>query len=484
MDSSASQIAAPTAEVADLKAQIAHILSTLTPEITRLKSENADLRLENAALKKRVKLLEAKLKLDSTNSHQPPSADMPKDKPPTNGPPKPGKLKKGAQPGHPFHERNLVDLQPGDSVVPYLPICPCGAKNAFDDLDLIERFQRFELPLRPVEVTEFQCYAGTCIHCKQRVEAVFPEALSRHAFGDRLTAFIAMASGEWHLSKRQIQAMLEALLGVPISVGSVVDQQQVVSQALAGAHEDIATQVRSSHVANVDETSWEVAGKLHWLWVMVNAMSALFLIQDSRSGEAARALIGEFDGVLGSDRYKSYEQFNHLLRQLCWAHLVRDFLKWELKGSRNASALLNNTRRLFEAWWDYKAGKKTWEEFQVSASIARTCMTMWLKKVEAEKLPEVSGKATELLRQWEHAWTFAHHPGIEPTNNLAERMLRKAVLWRKCSFGTASEKGSRFAERILSFLATMKLRGKDQLDALEEAVKAFRAGGLIRVPAL
>src|SRR5207245_4355244 len=72
-------------------------------------------------------------------------------------------------------------------------------------------------------------------------------------------------------------------------------------------------------------------------------------------------------------------------------------------------------------------------------------------------------------------WTFVSTEGVEPTNNHMERLLRRAVLWRKRSFGCWSESGCRFVERILTVVQTRRLQGKGVLDYLHDALRAHRA---------
>jgi len=80
-----------------------------------------------------------------------------------------------------------------------------------------------------------------------------------------------------------------------------------------------------------------------------------------------------------------------------------------------------------------------------------------------------------LLDIYPALWTFARVEGVEPTNNVAERTLRSAVIWRKISFGNHSDAGCRFAERILTTVQTLRLQGRQVLAYLRDAVAAHRA---------
>ena len=428
-------------------------------------------------LQDELRELKAKSGQNSSNSNKPPSSDAPFKKPSTERPKAPGKRPKGAQRGHTLHERHLVELDlTRDKQFEFKPTCSCGCTR-FDDVELVERFQRFELPERPVEVTEFRRYRATCRGCDTQVEAPFPDWVGgTYAYGNRLVALIGLAASDFKLSKRDLQSLVQDVLGAPISVGSIVDQQQTVSRALEASYGAIERTAQQAAVANVDETSWFFKGTLWWLWVMSTPQAVLFKIQPRRNTEAAQQLLGQFDGLLGSDRFGAYESYSLEQRQLCWAHLIRDFLKWQLFGSKAAERLLDQAEWLFMGWWRYRDGHTTWALFQSWAALVRARMEEALDAVEAEGLVSVTERVRQLQKVWTAAWTFAEQEGVEPTNNEAERMLRKAVLLRKISYGTQSEKGNQFTERILSFSATVRRLKRAVFSELGLAVTALRAG--------
>ena len=90
--------------------------------------------------------------------------------------------------------------------------------------------------------------------------------------------------------------------------------------------------------------------------------------------------------------------------------------------------------------------------------------------------PGTAGTCRDILKREEALWTFVDVPGVEPTNNLAERQIRPGVLWRKGSFGTQSAAGSRFVERIMTVVSTLKQQGRNVLDYLAEACEAANQG--------
>jgi hypothetical protein len=73
-------------------------------------------------------------------------------------------------------------------------------------------------------------------------------------------------------------------------------------------------------------------------------------------------------------------------------------------------------------------------------------------------------------------WTFAVEGDVEPTNNHAERVLRRAVLWRRRSFGCHSADGCQFVERIQTVVQTLRQQKRSVLAFLSEAIQAHRTG--------
>src|SRR3954470_14888618 len=99
-----------------------------------------------------------------------------------------------------------------------------------------------------------------------------------------------------------------------------------------------------------------------------------------------------------------------------------------------------------------------------------------LRRGQANPDRKAAALCRELDKWWAALWTFARVEGVEPTNNAAERALRPAVLWRKGSFGSDSEAGSRFAERLLTVVATCRQQGRRLLDCLMAAGEAALLG--------
>ena len=166
-------------------------------------------------------------------------------------------------------------------------------------------------------------------------------------------------------------------------------------------------------------------------------------------------------------------------RQICWAHLKRDFKKVVDRGGKGegvGNAGLRVVRRVFEAWHAHQKKEITREGLQERlAPVIRRLNAVLVAGCKGDD-PTAATFCNNLLELEQAMWTFARVAGVEPTNNHIERLLRRAVLWRKRSFGSQSEAGCRFVERILTVVQTRRLRGEGVLEFLHDALVAARAG--------
>jgi transposase len=440
-----------------------------------------------AALDKRVQELEALarqlLGRNSSNSSIPPSANPPNA--PQPAPKQRSGLKPGAQPGH--SAQNRLRLPP-EQVTRFEHFVPTTCERCQQPLPaeagpaepLPVWHQVVEIPQVVAQVTEYQGHARTCPGCGHCTQAVIPQALRDHAYGPRLTATVSCLTGEYHVSKRDAQGILQTILGVNVAVGSVVACEQETSAATAAAHEEARQASQHVAAANLDETSWKLGKKLIWLWTAVSSVCTLFVIHPKRGAEALAVIFRQaFAGVMITDRWVVYDRQPLLRRQLCWAHLIRDFQACFERGGeakKIGEQLLCLADDVFTFWYQVRDGTLARSTFQRHLGTLRP----WLREVLAEGsvcgCAKTRALCKNLLKREKALWTFARVEGVEPTNNAAERALRRAVLWRKRSFGCKSEAGCRYVERLLTVVKTLRQQGRPVLDYLAEAIAAQRAG--------
>ena len=423
-----------------------------------------------AGLEARIANLEARLNQNSSNSSKPPSSDPPSVKP---APPKlPSGRKKGGQPGHRRHTRPLL---PPDEVVE-LRADACGHCHArlsgHDPEPLVH--QVIELPPVRPHVTEYRRHRLECPRCGRHACPTLPSGV-RGGYGPRVQAACGLLSGAYRIGKRGVARLMNDLFGVPISPAAVCKLQHQNAAAL----EPIAREAHA-HVAqkpaNVDETGWREGSRRGWLWTAVTDVVSVFVVRLSRGRAVLAELINGKPGVLTTDRYAAYNHLSAHRRQICWAHLRRDFqamIDRANAGSELGEELLAHANILLGAWQRVRDGTLSRRGFraQYLTWIRREVRNLLLSG-SACGCAKTAAVCRELLAIEPAHYTFAAMEGVEPTNNAAERALRHAVCWRKTSYGTDSASGSRFVERILTVVASCRQQGRNVLAFLTEAIHA------------
>jgi transposase len=291
---------------------------------------------------------------------------------------------------------------------------------------------------------------------------------------------IALLSGRYRLSRREVRQLLQDLWQVRVSLGAVVRQEQAQSAALAPVVEEARAAVAQAPVVNRDETGWRQEQQRAWLWTAVTAELTVFRVDRSRGRAAIEALLGSaFTGVVGADRWSAYRRFPAERRALCWAHLKRAFQGLVDRGGEGEPIGrwgLAEIERVVALWHRFRAGEFGREELRRRMIPLQARLGRLLRRGQERSDRKAVGLCRELRKWWPALWTFTRVEGVEPTNNVAERALRPAVLWRKGSFGCHSEAGSRFAERLLTVAATCRQQGRALLDFLVAAGEAVLQG--------
>ena len=413
---------------------------------------------------------------NSRNSSRPPSADPPSA---VRLKSKPTGRKPGGQPGHKGVTRPLLPPEQVTRVVPVKPkICRhCGAKLCGDDPHP-ERHQVVEVPKPIADVTEWQLHGLVC-DCGVLTRAALPEGVPTGAFGPRLQALVAGCTGVYRLSKRTTEELLESVFDVPMALGSVTACEQAMSESVAAPVAEAHDHVKQQPVIHADETGWREARRRAWLWVAVTQFVTVFMIHSRRGAVAARALLGDFAGILVTDRWSAYNGWKTRLRQVCWAHLLREFTSFSERAGaagRIGKDLLECVEKMFDWWYRVRDGTLARSSFQEYMKPLRRRVRALLEEGKACDNAKTAGTCREILKLERALWTFVRVPGVEPTNNAAERAIRPGVLWRKGSFGTHSPAGSRFVERMMTVAATLKQQKRNIIDYLTQAAEAALRG--------
>jgi transposase len=428
-------------------------LDEFSQRIAALEAENRDLR--------------ERLNTNSSNSSLPSSKSFKKKK----NDRKPSGKKAGAQSGHKGHYRKLLPTEEVDFTQSCrLPEeCECGGKIKL--LPEVVRHQVYELPELKLDVTEYQLERGCCDACYGKKVASLPKGVTWGITGSRLTGFMSELTAKYGLSRSELKVFLKEIFNFTLSKGSIFNKQKIVNAALAASVEELLPIVKESISVNADETGHNRDGKREWLWGVISPVAAYFSIHASRGKKILRHLMGDFKNIVISDRYIAYTIFDSSQRQICWAHLKRDFKKLSEKEDkivrRIGKKLLEYESELFKLWHQFKSGVISRNTLIWRANPIRRHIGYLLEQgCYTDPALKIVRFCKNLLDNFYALWTFLEVDGVEPTNNHAERSLRPYVIWRKKYFCTRSDYGSEFIARIASIITTCKLNGKSSFEFL------------------
>jgi len=424
-----------------------------------------------ALLIERVKLLEERVKLDSSNSSKPPSSDGP------------GKLnraqrrassrKRGAQPGHKGHSRAILDVTEVDRVVDCRPeaVCECGGPVELTDQP--QRHQVFEVPPMRAQVDEYRIYSGRCAGCGKPHAGVLPAGVPKGQLGPRALSLVGVLGTRYHLTQRKIRNLLEQLMGLSFSVGAISQAHGKVAQALKTPVAEAAASLCSADALWMDETHYPREGIANWVWAAVQPLLAVFAIYPSRARYVILDFIGDkCTAAVTTDRYAGYAFIDNERRQICWAHLLRDLNRI---GQRQGLAgqigrkLLGLGLVMFR-WRD--KGQLAGDRLDGLKRRMRAALELGAQQQQCSR---TANTCANILKLWPALWTFTTNPSLVPTNNAAEQALRSIVLKRKISGPTRSLRGDQFLSRGFSVHESCLRQGRDLWDFMHSAVHAFIA---------
>jgi transposase len=475
-------------EWAQVPDSVCKLIEELVRRIDNIEQNMAALREENDLLKEQVART-------SANSSQPSSKNRLDFKP--NRKEISGK-KRGGQIGHIGHERKLYPVEMCQEVIDYYPekCSKCGSQVK-ESNSQIYRHQVVEVPpVKPI-VTEHRFHQMTCTCCgKENQAPLMAEIIGKGGYGSRVAAYIGLFSSQYRQSYRQIARIMQAVFGLHMSLGTIKNLRTEVSEAVRDAVTEAQEYVQQQPTVGVDETGFKqrngdgqnAAKTSGWLWVVVTPLIISFQVILSRATTAAQTVLGEtFTGFITSDRCPAYNWVDVSHRQLCWAHLKRDFIQISERVGASAeigAALLTQEKLLFNLWHQFRNEQLTRSQLiQAVKPIQAEFSSILLEAAELhidpqEKTPLAKTVRTcrNLLKLEVALWLFVSEDGVEPTNNAAERAIRPAVIWRRTSFGSDSLAGSEFVSRLLTVVSSLNLQERNILDFLAESILAARYG--------
>lgn len=420
----------------------------------------------------RIADLEERLNKNSKNSSKPSSTDRKANTDQT--------ARKPRMPRKGINRKPIPPERVDQFVTCDLDHCPdCGSGDLIDG-GTLETLQQVELPEVKAHVTEFSLKKYTCSCCGHSSTANLPKGIPNSVFGPRLMALVANLTGVMHLSKRDAMRLLKDLFDIDICEGSVVNIEERVAAAIKEIYERIHDVVtKSSLCKHFDETSWRDKGKSQFVWIASTSQAACFKIDPSRSREAFERFVGTLaPSPVVTDRYAVYNEVS-TSHQYCLAHLIRDFRKFAERKSEDGplgEVIEKELRATCKIYRAYKRGEISLKSRNIRLGRARKRLEYDLVDGLANASDDMAKFCENVLDDFDHLWVFREFTDVDPTNNLAERDLRKLVLWRKKSYGTRSDRGQRYVERITSIAETIKRHGRVVFTFLKEAITAFYHG--------
>jgi transposase len=469
-------------------ARVVAELGQAKAELAEAKARIEQLEAQQATLLAAMEKLREELSKNSSNSNLPPSSDGPgaafrgvrKPRKPKSG------RKRGGQKGRKGSHRQL--LAPGD-VDRFVDVYPEGCEACARPLPQTpdpdaRRYQQVELLVGGGRhTTQWSRHAVECT-CGHATRAAYdPHQIPASAFGPRLTSLVATLTGVYHLSRRNTKLLLHEVFGIDVSVGAISQMEARVSKALEPASDEAHAEVVAALVKHTDATTWLMAGITMSLWTLCTLSTTVFRI----FVDGARATIesmftdeaGKQHGIMVSDRASVFGFWLMAMRQVCWAHLLRLFVGFSQRdgpAGRFGRELLDHAKLVFEYWQGLSSGKLSRDELQRWMEPVQRRFEALLRRIVAADICGLSGSCANLLAHVEALWTFVRVPGVDPTNNLAERDLRSFVIWRRLCYGCQSERGLRFVERVMTVAMTLRKRGRDVLDYITRCVRSDLAG--------
>ena len=436
--------------------------------IKQLQEQNKQLKLENELLKARVseieplkakiRELEARL-AQYENAHTPPSLrrgrNRKKDRDTNN------KGKPGQKVGHKGVTRPYV--APDKQVEVTMDRCPdCGAELGSPfriDSKIVE-----EIPEpQPIMVTEYKIAHYKCPCCLKEVVAKDPSCPQEGKFGNNVIALATVLKYEDRLPHRKIHDAMMRLYRLKISPATILDLTRRAADAIQPEYDAILRKIRRAPILYVDETGIRVQGEMCWIWAFTTPSETFFVIRKSRGMKVLmEVLTRRFKGIIVCDGWKPYARFTNRI-QRCWAHLLRES-KDIAEKFEEAIPLHNALKELYDLLTKALENDPPPEVRMTLWELAREALRHWIsKEYSVEKVRKFIGKINNGFEYW---FTFIINPGVEPTNNRAERALRPHVVLRKILGTLRNDKGTSIHERIMTTLATWGQKGLNSLQML------------------
>lgn len=443
-------------------------------KIEALSAENEQLRRELKA--ERQKQFEATSKVEEEQAPSSQEKVAPK--------------KRGAPMGHPGWFRPTPTHFDRIIFVPAPNRCPhCTAVvRVRPDLPPDDHPQEDFIDGQPM-TTCYRHEAGRCTNrrCRRWVQQPGKGEVLRAKIGPEMRARGLFLRFDIGLSTRKVVSAVTGLDSLSFTPGALLGFEKQAAKKAARLAHDVANKLRACDVNHADETYYRIDAKPAYVWFHGNEHLAHFYISGTRSGKISRKILGkDYAGGLVTDCYAGYNRHATKIKQRCVQHLKTTAKNWLKVISDKAVA----SRHFFDdviAWT--RRCCRWYRSRKAAPRPAKDREAAWLRNEQArlesvaldsEKAKTLQGRIRRYTKEW---LTFLEHPGVPPTNNLAEQAVRFLVVLRKVTFGSRTRAGARRLGAMLTVIQTAKRQEKNVIRFLvalcaltpNEAVRAMYA---------
>lgn len=461
-------------------------LQVLVRAFLELQAKDELLREQLEAVKKENEELRRLLARNSNNSHLPPSSDGPggRSRGAQNDKPKAEHKKRGPKHGHKGSHRVALGPEWLTDTIDVFPDCcsDCGAALAHvaeakpavhQHVDLNDRFG--------VVVHEYRRHSVRCPACGAKTRLSAQQAgVPRYVYGKQLTSLVTFMTGGLHVPRRGVRTFISEILGLKISLGTISSMEARATAALESTQTELLQHTQEAEIKHTDASTWLTAGQGRSITTIATGSATVFAILPDGGRKAMSHLFGKnLKGVLVTDRAPVYLFWDMSRRQICWEHLRRKFVGFSERDgpARKIGEDLHKVSLLvFEYWDKWRNGSLTDDKFCGLTKKLRKSFGKAIQRGIASGTDDVPGVCRNIQQHEDALWTFADKEGVPPSNNHAERELRSIVTWRKVSFGSQSDRGERFAERVMGVMRTCRKLKINVVAYLRSALTAHIQG--------
>ena len=353
--------------------------------------------------------------------------------------------------------------------------CPdCGGH-----LQAIRKHEQFvtDIPVVEVKTTQFVTYSGYCTSCHKRVRSQHPEQTSQATgaagvmVGPRAKALAADLKHRLGVSYGKVSEVLNDAFGLSVSRSGWCQADQKLARSAQPIYVQLLEAIRQCSVVNADETGWRIGTLSAWLWVFTHRDLTVYTIRANRSSDVVLDILGTaFAGILSSDGFLAYDdrRLQDWLKQKCLSHLLKDLKEMNETKTGRALHFARQATRLLQEALALKREKPTLSSrtFSQRAHTLEERLDRLIAQSRRFSDPDNARFARRLRKHRPHLLRFLYLDDLEPTNNLAERMLRPAVITRKTNGCNRTKDGAAAHSILSSVLVTCHQQSIPVLDYL------------------